>query len=48
MRYISAQFGTKVSYYDAKWCYEHDSMMNVTNGEVLTYEEFDEKEKQTA
>lgn len=48
MRYISAQFGAKVSYYDAKWCYEHDSMMNVTNGEVLTYEEWNEKEKQTA
>ena len=40
MRYISEKFGVKVSYYDAKWCYEHNSVMNILTGEVKTYGEF--------
>lgn len=52
MRYISEKFGVKVSYYDAKWCYEHDSIVNIFTGEVKTYEEYNEmreaEEKKTA
>lgn len=43
MRYISQKFGVKVSYYDAKWCYEHDSIVNIFSGEVKTYDEYNQK-----
>lgn len=47
MRHVAKLYGVRLSYYDAKYCYEKGMLLNVTTGEVVTIDEYNDAQNKS-